>query len=353
VTGVAGDAGDAARRDREAAAVSAAVAGGRRVHLVGIGGAGMSALGRILLDRGHPVSGSDSRESDTTRSLAARGATVTVGHDAAAVTGAGVVVVTSAVREGNPEVTAARATGVPVVHRSAGLAALMAGDRVVAVTGTHGKTTTTSMVTMAVRAAGVDASYAIGGDLVADGVNARHGRADVFVAEADESDGSFVAYAPTVCVVGNIEADHLDHYGSVDAVREAFAALVGRIRPGGTAVAGADDEGAAAWADTVAGARPDVAVVRVARTAGADVVVVDAIGDTPPHLIDRWGERELRLAVPGRHNVTNAALAYAAAVHGLGLEPAPVLRGVAAFTGARRRFERRGIAHGVSVGWWA
>jgi UDP-N-acetylmuramate--alanine ligase len=312
----------------------------------------MSAIARILLDRGVPVSGSDTRASGTTAALAARGAAVGVGHRADVVAGAGVVVVSSAVRPANPEVVAAREAGVPVVHRSAALAALMAGHRAVTVTGTHGKTTTTSMITMAVRAAGVDASYAIGGDLVADGVNARHGDADVFVAEADESDGSFLAYAPTVCVVGNVEADHLDHYGTPDAVRDAFAALAGRIRPGGVAVAGTDDPGAAVWARTVAAARPDVRVVRVGRDEHDDVRVVDAApgaGEPVPVLVHRGERRALRLAVPGRHNVTNAALAFAAGVDGLGLDPGGVLRGLAAFTGARRRFDRRGAAGGVTV----
>jgi UDP-N-acetylmuramate--alanine ligase len=268
------------------------------------------------------------------------------------VSGAGVVVVSSAVRASNPEPVAARAAGVPVVHRSAALAALMAGDRAVTVTGTHGKTTTTSMITMAVRAAGVDASYAIGGDLVTDGVNARHGAADVFVAEADESDGSFLAYTPAVCVVGNVEADHLDHYGTPEAVRDAFGALAGRIRPGGVAVAGTDDPGAADWAGAVAAARPDVQVVRVGRGEHDDLRIVDAdrrVPDPVPVLVHHGDRHALRLAVPGRHNVTNAALAFAACVAGLGLAPAAVLRGLAAFAGARRRFDRRGVAGGVTV----
>ncbi|MGF1662386.1 MAG: UDP-N-acetylmuramate--L-alanine ligase [Kineosporiaceae bacterium] len=321
-----------------------------RVHLVGVGGAGMSAIARILLDRGVPVSGSDARASATTEALAARGARVTVGHDAGAVAGAGVVVASSAVRAGNPELLAAREAGVPVVHRSAALAALMTGDRAVTVTGTHGKTTTTSMITTAARAAGVDASYAIGGDLVADGVNARHGTAGVFVAEADESDGSFLAYAPDVCVVGNVEADHLDHYGTPEAVRDAFAALAGRILPDGVAVAGTDDPGAADWARAVAAARPDVRVVRVGRGDGDAVRIVDTGPLAPvPELVHGGARHALHLAVPGRHNVTNAALAFAASVAGLGLDPTPVLRGLAAFTGARRRFDRRGVAGGVTV----
>ncbi|MGF1648262.1 MAG: UDP-N-acetylmuramate--L-alanine ligase [Kineosporiaceae bacterium] len=320
----------------------------------------MSAIARVLLDRGLPVSGSDARSSPTTEALAARGARITIGHGAGAVAGAGVVVVSSAVRAANPEVVAARAAGVPVVHRSAALAALMAGARAVTVTGTHGKTTTTSMITMAVRAAGVDASYAIGGDLVSDGVNARHGSADVFVAEADESDGSFLAYAPAVCVVGNVEADHLDHYGTPQAVRAAFAALAGRIRPGGVAVAGTDDAGAEDWAREIAAARPDVRVVRVGRRDQDDVRIVDAAPASPdrptgplpaalPVLVHPGGRHVLRLAVPGRHNVTNAALAFAAGVAGLGLAPADVLRGLAAFSGARRRFDRRGVVGGVTV----
>ena len=318
-------------------------------HIVGIGGIGMSAIAEILRAKGHTVQGSDQKDSANVKRLRAKGIRVFVGHDPINLVGARYVVISTAVKETNPELKAAREKGLTIIRRAEMLAELMRLYSTISITGTHGKTTTTSMVTMAVRAAGVDASYAIGGDLVADGVNARHGGADVFVAEADESDGSFVAYTPTVCVVGNVEADHLDHYGTPEAVSRAFASLAARIRPGGTAVAGTDDAGAAAWADAVADARPDVTVLRVSRSPDADVLVVDAGPGGDASLRDRWGEHVMQLSVPGRHNVTNAAVAYTAAVHALGLAPSDVLPGLAAFTGTRRRFDRRGTAGGVSV----
>jgi len=334
------------------------------VHVVAAGGAGMSALVRLLLADGVPVSGSDATDSATLQHLRRAGADVHVGHDPAHVAGARLVVVSTAVREDNPEVVAAVAAGVPVVHRSVALAGLMHGDRVVAVAGTHGKTTTTSMLTVAARAAGLDPSYAIGADLVADGTNARRGRDGVFVAEADESDGSFLAYRPDVAVISNVEADHLDHYGDVEAVHAAFARFAERVQPGGLLVVGADDRGSRALARALAGddAPTGVRVVTVGEAADADVrVVVDpkaeregdelavarlvtAAGDVPGP-----GQWDLRLLVPGRHNVVDAALAFSAAVLGLGLDPGRVVAGLGTFTGARRRFEPVGEAGGVRV----
>lgn len=203
------------------------------VHLVGIGGAGMSAVARILLARGLPVSGSDARDSETLSTLASLGARVYVGHSADNLGEARTVVVSSAVRETNPELTEARRRGLLVLHRSQALAALMAGRAAVAVAGTHGKTTTTSMVTAALRAAGADPSFAIGGELIEAGTNAHDGRGDAFVAEADESDGSFLHYRPTVAVITNVEPDHLDHYGTSEAVDAAFDAFCERVVPGG------------------------------------------------------------------------------------------------------------------------
>ncbi|MFC3690323.1 UDP-N-acetylmuramate--L-alanine ligase [Aquipuribacter hungaricus] len=342
------------------------------VHVVAAGGAGMSAVVRLLLDDGVPVTGSDSRASGTLEALAERGATVHVGHDAAHVAGARLVVVSTAVRPDNTEVAAARAAGVPVVHRSVALAGLMADDRVVAVAGTHGKTTTTSMTAVAARAAGLDPSYAIGGDLVVDRVNARRGTDRVFVAEADESDGSFLAYAPDVAVVTNVEADHLDHYGDVEAVHAAFARFAGRVRPGGLLVVGADDRGARALVRGLPAGGTAPQVVTVGEAADADVRVVLLDPATLPEAGDDVlaaarvvlpavpaaaggtgstgaGEHLLLLRVPGRHNVADAALALTAAVLGLRLDPARVAAGLGSFTGARRRFETVGEAAGVRV----
>ncbi|GAB7191120.1 UDP-N-acetylmuramate--L-alanine ligase [Kineococcus sp. NUM-3379] len=325
-----------------------------RVHLVAIGGAGMSGIARLLLARGVPVSGSDSRHSEVLADLAAAGARVAVGHDAAHVADADTLVVSSAVRPGNPELVEARRRGLPVLHRSEALAALMAGRRAAAVAGTHGKTTTSSMLAVALQHAGADPSYAIGGELAPgqpqQGRGAREGSGDVFVAEADESDGSFLAYSPGVAVVTNVEPDHLDHYGTAEAVEQAFAAFAGRIVPGGLLVACADDPGAARLADTARGR--GVRVRTYGFSAGADVRLegfrAGGTGSTTRLLTAGGPEHTLALRVPGEHNALNAAAALTAAVE-LGADPAQVLAGLATFGGARRRFELRGEVSGVRV----
>ncbi len=323
-----------------------------RVHLVGIGGVGMAGIARILLERGVPVSGSDTADSPTVQALRALGATVHVGHEAGHVEGADALVVTSAARDTNPELVEARRRGLPVLHRSQALAALLRGRRAVAVAGTHGKTTTTSMLTVALRRAGADPSFAIGGELTEGGDSAHEGAGDVFVAEADESDGSFLLYEPTVAVVTNVEPDHLDHYGTADAVTAAFDAFAERVVVGGVLVACADDPGSARLADAVR-ARRGAAAVRTYGTApGADVRVVglDATGPGA-----RFGLRaegappvELTLRVPGAHNALNAAAAWAAGTW-LGHDAQLLAEGLAGFGGARRRFETKGVAAGVRV----
>ena len=189
-----------------------------RVHFIGIGGAGMSGIARIMLARGLPVSGSDAKDSVTLAALRALGATVHVGHSSGGVGDVDTVVVSTAIREDNPELVEAHARGLRVVHRAGALASVMAGRRAVAVAGTHGKTTTTSLLTVALQRCGADPSFAIGGNLNESGANAHNGTGDVFVAEADESDGSFLLYSPTAAIVTNVEPDHLDHYGTPAAV---------------------------------------------------------------------------------------------------------------------------------------
>lgn len=208
-----------------------------RVHLIGIGGAGMSGIARILLARGVAVSGSDAKDSRAVLALRALGARVEVGHDAAHLPEApATVVVSSAIRETNPELTAARERGLTVVHRAQALARLTDGRRLACVTGTAGKTSTTSMLTVALQHAGLDPSFAIGGDLASSGSGAHEGTGEIFVAEADESDASFLAFSPDVAVVTNVEADHLDHYGTAEAYTAAFEEFLGRIVPGGALV---------------------------------------------------------------------------------------------------------------------
>lgn len=328
-----------------------------RVHFIGMGGAGMSAIARIMLGQGVAVSGSDARNSAGLEQLKGLGAAVFVGQAAGNVEGADTVVVSTAIRESNPELTAARAAGLRVLHRSQALAAAMADDAVVAVAGTHGKTTTTSMVTVMLRAAGVDASFAVGGTVQGLGVNAAHGTAPVFVAEADESDASFLNYRPQVAVVTNLEADHLDHYGTAEAVIDAFEEFVALLPAGGTLVACMDDAGSAALAAQAAAS--GTRCLGYGFTDGADIRLVPGERDglhTSATVVLRPGllpggegrELELSLGVPGDHNLRNAAAALAVAV-ALGVDVSAAVAGLAQFSGAARRFEAKGEGRGVAV----
>ena len=227
-----------------------------RVHFAGIGGVGMSGIARIMLARGVVVSGSDTTaDSVALAELAALGARVCVGHAAGHLGDADTLVVSSAIRADNPELVEANRRGLRVVHRAAALGALMFGRRVIAVTGTHGKTSTTSMIATVLietSEAGAGPAYAIGGVLAATGVGAADGDGPCFVAEADESDGSFLMYSPDVAVVTNVDADHLDNYGTEAAYRASFAAFLGRVKPGGLLVTCADDSARAIWPSTPA-----------------------------------------------------------------------------------------------------
>ncbi|GAB2849263.1 UDP-N-acetylmuramate--L-alanine ligase [Actinoallomurus bryophytorum] len=316
-----------------------------RVHFVGIGGAGMSGIARIMLGRGIPVSGSDAKDSDLLADLRELGATTYVGHAAEHVGDASTVVVSTAIRETNPELAAARERGLLVLHRAAALASLMDGRRSVAVAGTHGKTTTTSMLTVALQHAGADPSYCIGGQLVTTGLGAADGSGDLFVAEADESDGSFLMFAPKAAIVTNIEADHLDNYADFAMVKETFARFVERIQPGGLLVVCADDPVARATGEE--GTRRGLTVRTYGEAEDADYRTE---GFTPRGLGSTFtvGERTLELSVPGRHNALNATAAYATAVE-LGVSADAVADGLAGFTGARRRLEPKGEVGGVKV----
>ncbi len=321
-----------------------------RVHLVGVGGVGMSAVALLLAARGVPVSGSDARDSAVLAALRDAGVRVHVGHDAAHVAAVDTVVVSSAIRETNPELAEARARGLRVLHRSLALASLMTGRRTVAVAGAHGKTTTSAMLAGILAAAGRDPSYAIGAAV--DGpVGARHGDGDVVVAEADESDGSFLAYSPEVAIVTNVEPDHLDHYGTREAFEDAFAAFAERVVPGGTLVLCLDDDGARRLAARAAdrgvqvvgyGMAPDAAV-RLgewrADGGGGSVVVTDT----------RDGTRVvLELRVPGAHNGLDAAAAWTAA-RLLGVPADVAAAALTEFRGTGRRFDDRGTRGGVRV----
>ncbi|ORA81115.1 UDP-N-acetylmuramate--L-alanine ligase [Mycobacterium malmoense] len=324
----------------------------QRVHMVGIGGAGMSGIARILLDRGGLVSGSDAKESRGLHALLARGALIRIGHDASALDllpgGVTAVVTThAAIPKTNPELVEARRRGIPVVLRPAVLAKLMAGRTTLMVTGTHGKTTTTSMLIVALQHCGRDPSFAVGGELGEAGTNAHHGSGDCFVAEADESDGSLLEYTPNVAVVTNIETDHLDFYGSADAYVEVFDSFVGRLAPGGALVVCTDDPGAAALARRTAELG-----IRVLRYGSAGEGLAGTLVSWEQHgteavahiqLAPEPHPRVMRLSVPGRHMALNALAALLAAIE-IGASADEVLDGLAGFEGVRRRFELVGVS---------
>ena len=319
-----------------------------RVHLVGIGGAGMSGIARVLLARGTQVSGSDAKDSLGVAALRALGAEIHIGHLAAQVEGATTVVVSTAIRESNPELVAARALGIPVVKRAEALAALLSGYTAVAVAGTHGKTSTTSMLTVAAQHCGVDPSFAIGGDLNEAGSNAHHGTGALFVLEADESDGSFLAYRPHAAIITNVEPDHLDHHGTAEAYLQAFTDFVASVT--GLLVVCVDDPGAEALAE---GARAAGLTVRTYGTAPrADLQItalrVGAAGSSYTAMLDGHALGTVSLLVAGEHQARNSAGALLAAIE-LGLPAAQVIEGLGGFTGVRRRMELKGAAGGVRV----
>jgi UDP-N-acetylmuramate--alanine ligase len=326
-----------------------------RVHFTGAGGAGMSGIARIMLARGIPVSGSDQAGSDQLAALAALGAEVHTGHDAAHVAGADTVIYSTAIRDDNPELVEARRRGLRVLHRAAALASVMLGRRGIAVAGTHGKTTTTSMLTTVLRHCGADPGYVIGGILAETGLGAGDGAGEDFVAEADESDGSFLMLAPEAAIVTSIEADHLDNYQDLAQIEAAFAGFARRIRAGGILVACADDPGAAALA---ASARSlPIRVRTYGQSPGADYLITSITGaGMAVRLQVRGGPQagaeppvtELRVGVPGRHNALNAAAVFATAAE-LGLPADEVAAGLAAYRGVRRRMEPKGEADGVLV----
>ncbi len=343
-----------------------------RVHMVGIGGAGMSGLARILLARGGSVSGSDAKDSRGILALRTRGALVRLGHDPAALDlldGGPTVVVTThaAIPKDNPELVAARERGIPILYRPQVLALLMQGRRTLLISGTHGKTSTTSMSVVALQHCGVDPSFAVGGELNESGTNAHHGSGDVFVAEADESDGSLLEYTPDVVVVTNIEVDHLDFFGTEQAYVDVFDKFAALIRPGGSLVICLDDPGAAALGGRCAAALADRGVTVLGYGAGdhADLapdvpLAAELLEVTPrgagsttavrlhPPLTDDTVERSLDVTLPGRHMALNALGALSACVQ-IGQNADAVADGIEGFGGVHRRFEFRGREREVDV----
>ncbi|WP_288817947.1 UDP-N-acetylmuramate--L-alanine ligase [uncultured Micrococcus sp.] len=338
-----------------------------RVHLLGIGGVGVSGVARILQEQGTPISGTDAKDLPVMAELAARGAQIHVGYDAANVGEDVTTVIASSIAgPGNPEYDAAAARGLRMLHRSEGLALAMGGHKVLAVAGTHGKTTTSSMAAMAFSHAGWEPTFAVGAAVAGLGTNAAHGEGEWFVAEADESDGTLVNYPSTVGIVTTVEADHLDHYGTAEAVHEVFrvfAAQLPSAQRGGALVACLDDEGAAQlalWARENVSAR-----VLTYGTAEREGVVPDLLlRETSVDEAGRGvgqrarfeftgdraqlGEIEVALRLPGVHNALNAGAVLLAAVHA-GMDPQDAAAGLGAFTGTARRFEFRGERAGVRV----
>ncbi len=321
---------------------------GLRVHFIGIGGSGMSGIAKVMTARGAKVSGSDLHESSTLDGLRSMGMKVFVGHESLNISGAELIVRSSAIADSNPELVAARESGVEVLGRAEALSRLLIGKISVAVAGTHGKTTTTSMLTVALQSCGLDPSFAIGASVRNFGTNAHHGSGEIFVVEADESDGSFTSYHPTSAIITNVELDHVDNFKDLASIDSLFEEFVGTIRE--SLVICSDDAGA-------------IRLIGKAKKSNLNLITYGTTGD-PDLLIDRiylgakeskarlvfrgrvWGE--LELVIPGRHNLLNAAAAIAMG-NQLGAGHKELMAGLSKFTGARRRFEIKGSARGVTV----
>ncbi len=352
------------------------------VHFIAIGGAGMSVVAQLLLDRGVRVQGSDARDGVAVQRLAAQGVATWIGHDAAHVAGADTVVISSAIAQENVELVAARGQGSRVLHRSEALAIAMRDQLSVAVAGAHGKTTTSAMIAVLLRELGMDPSFAIGGSVqTPDGpVSGGHaGAGGIVVAEADESDGSFLNYSPQIAVVTNVEPDHLDHYASAAAVDEVFARFAGRVLPGGVLIACGDDAGARRLAEresesvtvltygTAAGNDVRLSDIQLGQgtesgivaTATLEVPAVRSVGaplgrrqegrpGDPGSTMTPPAKVSLRLSVPGEHNLRNGAAAVLTAVL-LGADPQAAAAALSTFQGTGRRFDLRGEVSGIRV----
>ncbi|HEX4006750.1 MAG TPA: UDP-N-acetylmuramate--L-alanine ligase [Acidobacteriaceae bacterium] len=328
----------------------------QRVHFIGIGGIGMSGIAEILLNLQYPVSGSDLRRSPVTERLATLGATVFEGHAAANVVGAGVVVVSSAVNERNPEVMEARARKIPVIQRAEMLAELMRLKYGIAIAGMHGKTTTTSMVASVLTAGGLDPTVVVGGRVDTMGSNARLGQSRYLVAEADESDRSFLRLSPILAVVTNLDREHMDCYRDMDDVEDAFVEFMDKVPFYGACVACADDARLASILHRVKrrvftyGASPKADfVLRMLPALPADSGGTERVCRSRFE-VAAGGEvyGPLELLVPGAHNVLNATAAVAIAAQ-LEMKPEAIASGIRAFRGVDRRFQSKGCVRGVTV----
>jgi len=321
-----------------------------KIHFIGIGGAGMSGIARIMLAKGFSISGSDKNDSSLLTSLKALGAVIFIGHDAQNLGQAELVIVSSAIAEGNPELAAAKAKNIPVVQRANALAWLMSESTSIAVAGTHGKTTTTAMLTVALQSAGLDPSFAIGGTINTAGTNAHSGSGSIFIAEADESDGSFLAYQPTGAIITNIELDHVDHFANEAAVFEVFEQFVSSIKQDGFLVACGDDPGVKTLLKRIN--RSDLRIFLYGKDENNDFRMskIALAPTTSTASISNTGKKlgELQLSLPGEHNLLNSLAAFAAAT-AVGAAEDKLIIGLKSFTGTRRRFELKGEVGGVKV----
>jgi UDP-N-acetylmuramate--alanine ligase len=318
------------------------------VHIVGVGGAGMSAIARVLVAQGYRVSGSDAKDSKRLLALKQLGISVYVGHDRANLANAKVVIASTAIPATNTELIAARELGIAVLSRAEALASIVASHQVVAVAGTHGKTTTTSMLTVALQSLGMDPSFIIGSELNETGSNGHFGEDNWFLVEADESDGSFLSLCPELGIITNVEADHLDRWDSFASIQAAFIQFAANCSRG--VVLCLDDPGAAELLPELR--TKNVAVVTYGFSNEADLKLGQLQVDAGLWKADlSWrGESltNLALRVPGRHNLLNAAAVIAAALV-MELDSAKIISGLKTFTGTRRRFEFRGSGNSVSV----
>jgi UDP-N-acetylmuramate--alanine ligase len=331
---------------------------GGRVHIIGIGGIGMSAIAEIMAARGLPVQGSDQKDGANLRRLAAKGIKVFASHDAANLAGAEAVVISTAVKEANPELKAARELGLRVFNRAETLAALMRGYRTISITGSHGKTTTTAMTGWMMEKAGLDPTVLVGGVVAAWGSNTRIGKSRWMVVEADESDGTFIKLPTEIGVVTNIDPEHLDYYGTEAALHAAFLTFLRQIPQDGLAVAGIDHPVVRNLLNQLAieGSLPPIASFGRAREANVKVSNIATNGGSvtfDARFADMTGvplsrKRGVKLHVPGLHNVLNASAAATVGAH-IGLSPAAIFQGLASFEGVDRRFTRTGEWNGVEI----
>jgi UDP-N-acetylmuramate--alanine ligase len=314
------------------------------LHFVGIGGSGMSGIARLFIAAGHTVTGSDRAENHNTEALRELGAVISIGHDASHLGAADTLVYTGALWPDNPEYLAAVARGIPTLHRAQALAWLINKQRLIAVAGAHGKTTSTGMIVSALIALGRDPSFVNGGVIEPLGVSSGFGSGELFVVEADESDGSFLLYETAIALITNVDADHLDHYGSQAEFEAAFVRFAAAATE--LVVISSDDPGAQRVNQALSG----TSILTFGEDTEADVRVHSIVADGPVSFTLRWSGEEYsaRLAIPGRHNAINAAGAFAVLV-GLGVDPHSALAAIEPFGGTERRFELHAVERGVSV----